>query len=171
MAAKTQKRNRRPRTGDPITVGGGGTRRKRGSRPLTVVPVYCDFDDGVYTQSGGGNKKTFQHSTANTRIRSLVVKINASEYNLTPFLSNGGDCRIKVFGSSGSDHEVDISDRTMRIKFDTPWKFQKDNRSNKYVNQDANNYISRIVVDAPRGWFERTDLTAQDQVIIIVDTV
>jgi hypothetical protein len=170
MPVKRRTGNRRPRTGDPITVGGGGT-RKRGSRRKTVVPPYCEFDDAIYVQSGGGNKKTFQHATANTRIVSLRVRINGVPYDLISFLSPGGDCRIRVYGSRGSDHDVEINDRTMRIKFDTPAKYRKQDGTRKYVEQDATNYISRIVVDAPRGWFERTDLTAQDQVLIVADTV
>jgi hypothetical protein len=116
--AKGSVKRKRRVAGDPITVGGGGSRRKKGR--LTTNPVYitlsANYEDQEPTHPK--KKKLFKHTTAN--MKSLVVSINGVPTIFNSLIADPafGKCMVTI-NCKGSDEDLEISSNKISIKLHT----------------------------------------------------
>lgn len=167
MVAKKKSRKPRKKSGDPITVGGGGNRRIHGR--LVTNPVALDFDAGSFPNTGGiGNVQTFAHALAN--MKSLVVYINGTPINLTPIVSDPlvGPCQV-IIKAKGNAEQITIDSNKLSVTFDIGKYPPKAGNNAKHESQDLTNFIKSVSVNSPLGSFEKKKLTAADVVLVKAD--
>ncbi|HEY6045133.1 MAG TPA: hypothetical protein VIU65_00940 [Pyrinomonadaceae bacterium] len=156
---------KRKLTGDPITVGGGGGTVPSGGGPKVRILPFCTFDHQKYTSGDTGDKKTFRHIVQATHMTSLVVSINEDTFDLNSFLPSNGECHITVYCADGETFQIWGDE--MRVKLHTR-KYPAN--GNTHQSTLTTNFVERIVVDTPRGWFERVGLTVNDVIGIETST-
>lgn len=115
--SKTTRKGKGPKQdGSPIKVGGGGGRRKKGTRKLDPV-IWCEFNHEHYPDPDPGRgpkKKTFENP--NWHMKALSFKRRGVIVDLTPFLPDDGSCTINI-ERQGSDNDIEISGTPLGITF------------------------------------------------------
>jgi hypothetical protein len=168
MATKSRKKGKN-KTGDPITVGGGGGKRKRGNRRQKAPnPVFITFNDATYPDPGGANKKKlFEHATGT--MKSLVVYIDYVATNLTSLVPDPaeGDCKVTVKGK-GSTEDIEIFSNKLGVRLHTG-KYPPES-GNRHQSNDATNFIQRVKVTSDTGGsYDSGKLTGANAVKVIAD--
>ena len=106
---KAEKKKKGDLAGDPITVGGGGSKRIKGR--LTTKPVKITFDDALYVDqdpNGTLKEKVFKHLAK--VMKSLVVSINGVPTELSSLIPDplDGECTVTI-KCKGSAEDLEIS--------------------------------------------------------------
>jgi hypothetical protein len=142
--------------GDPITVGGGGTREAR-----QIVPVFCDLDETIFTDHTGGagdKHRDFVHKD-NLFAKTLKVTFNGKTVDLSALLPATGECKVEV-KCPGINDDVTMSGAPLAIRLHTgtykadptPGTHRRKGPSN--CNEIEINVADQVIKIQPKGDFE-----------------
>jgi hypothetical protein len=169
---KSGKKKKGDLAGDPITVGGGGSKRIKGR--LTTKPVKITFDDALYVDqdpNGTLKKKVFKHLAK--VMKSLVVSINGVPTELSSLIPDplDGECTVTI-KCKGSAEDLEISSNPNRIKLHTG-KYPPES-GKEHKSQDGANFIKRVRVETDTddgGSYDSGPLTADKSVQVVANTI
>src|SRR5262245_1529056 len=141
--------------GDPITVGGGGTRDARSE------PVFSVFEENVFTdQTGGAGDKhrDFVHKD-NLFAKSLKVTFNGNTVDFSTLLPANGECKVEV-KCPGINDDLTMKGAPLSIRLHTgvyrpdpdPAKHRRNGPNNS--NEIEINVGDQIIKIQPKGNFE-----------------
>jgi hypothetical protein len=142
--------------GDPITVGGGGTRDAR-----LIDPVICDFSETIFTDRTGGagdKHRDFVHKD-NLFAKSLKITLNGTLIDFSALLPATGECKVEI-KCPGVNDDVTITGAPLAIRLHTgvyrpdptPGTHRRTGPSNS--NEIEINVGGQIIKIQPKGDFE-----------------
>ena len=143
--------------GDPITVGGGGT------RDALSTPVFCDFKEDIFTDQTGGSGDKHRDFVHKDKLfaKSLKATFNGLTVDFSALLPATGECKVEV-RCPGVNDDVTMSGAPLSIRLHTGvYKSDPTPGTHRRKGPNSSNEIEidvgdQVIKIQPKGNFEVT---------------